>query len=60
MWQLDGEGSVAEKRRMDTCVRVAELLCCPRETIIALLMSSTPVQNKKLKILPSGYLWSLI
>ena len=56
MWQLDGEGSVAEKRRMDTCVRVAELLCCPRETIIALLMSSTPVQNKKLKILPSGYL----
>ena len=35
--------------RMDTCVCMAESLCYPPETIIILLISYTPTQNKKLK-----------
>ena len=35
--------------RMDTCICLIESLCCPYETIIALLTGYTPVQNKKLK-----------
>ena len=31
---------------MDTCVCVAESLPCPPETITALLIGSTPIQNK--------------
>ena len=31
--------------RMDTCVCMAESLCCPLETITALLISYTPTQN---------------
>ena len=50
---LDGRGVWG---RMDTCIRVAESLCCPPEAITALLIRSTPIQNKKLKILHSAYL----
>ena len=35
--------------RMDTCICMAESLCCPPETIPALLVGYTPIQNKKLK-----------
>ena len=35
--------------RMDTCICLIESLCCPYETIKALLTGYTPVQNKKLK-----------
>ena len=35
--------------RMDTCVCMADSFHCSSETITALLISSTPVQNKKLK-----------
>ena len=36
-------------RRMDTCMCMAESLCCPLATITTLLLGYTPVQNKKLK-----------
>ena len=32
---------------MDTCICMAESLCCPPETIIIFLIGSTPIQNKK-------------
>ena len=35
--------------RMDTCVCVAESLCCPPETIKTVLIGYTPIQSKKLK-----------
>ena len=35
--------------RMDTCVCMAESLCCPPEIITTLLISYTPTQNKKFK-----------
>ena len=35
--------------RIDTCIHMAESLCCSPETITALLISSTPIQNKMLK-----------
>ena len=35
--------------RMDTCMRTAESLCCPPETITTLFISYTPMQNKKFK-----------
>ena len=44
---LDGRGVWG---RMDTCVCMAESLCCPPETITTLLISYVPKQNKKLKI----------
>ena len=34
---------------MDICICMAEFLCCLPETITALLVSYTPIQNKKLK-----------
>ena len=34
---------------MDTCIRVAESLHCSPETITTLLISYSPIQNKKLK-----------
>ena len=43
---LDGWGVWG---RMDTHIRVAESLHCSPETITALLISYTPIQNKKLK-----------
>ena len=41
---LDGRGVWG---RMDTCVCLAETLCCPAETITTLLTSYKPIQNKK-------------
>ena len=40
-WQPGWEG---------VCVRIcmAESLCCPPETVTALLIDSTPIQNKKI------------
>ena len=35
--------------RIDPCMWMAESICCPPETIITLLISYTPIQNKKLK-----------
>ena len=43
---LDGRGVWG---RMDTCVCMAESFSCPLETITTLLISYTPIQNKKLK-----------
>ena len=34
---------------MDTCVYVAESLCCPPETITTLLINYIPIQNNKSK-----------
>ena len=33
----------------DTCICMAEPLCCPPETITALLIGYIPIQNKKVK-----------
>ena len=43
---LDGRGVWG---RMDSCIGLAESLCCPPETITTLLTGYTPIQNKKLK-----------
>ena len=32
--------------RMDTCIHMAELLCCSPETIVTLLIGHTPIRNK--------------
>ena len=45
--RVDGRGVW---RRMDTCVWMAESLCCPPETITTLLIGYIPMQNKKSKI----------
>ena len=37
-------------RRMDTCICVAESLRCSPEAITTLLISYTPIQNKKFKV----------
>ena len=37
---LDGRGVWG---RMDTCIHVAESLCCPLETITTLFIGSTPI-----------------
>ena len=42
---LDGRGLDG---RMDTCICMTESLSYPPETIITLLISYTPIQNKKL------------
>ena len=39
---------------MDTCIYMAESLCCPPEIITTLLAGYTPVQNKKFGDLPGG------
>ena len=44
MWQPPWEGVWG---RMDTCVRMAESLCYSPETITALLIGYTSIQNKK-------------
>ena len=43
---MDGSGVW---RRMDTCICMAVSLCCSPEAIVTLLISYTPIQNKKLK-----------
>ena len=40
MWQLDGKGVW---KRMDTCICMAESLCCPPETITTSLIGYTPI-----------------
>ena len=35
--------------RTDSCIGLAESLCCPPEIITTLLTGYTPIQNKKLK-----------
>ena len=52
---LDGRG-VWE--RMDTCICMAESLCCSPETTTTLLTGYTPVQNKKFKVWVAGSLYS--
>ena len=45
------QGSLAGRgvwARMDTCIRVTELLSCSPETITTLLNSYNPTQNKTL------------
>ena len=46
MWQPGWERGLGE---MDTCICMAESLCCPTETITTLLIGYTPKQNKSLK-----------
>ena len=41
---LDGRGVWG---RMDTCMCMAQSLCCPPETITTLLIGCSPVLNKK-------------
>ena len=43
---LDREGIWG---RMDTCICMAEFLCCSPETITTLFISYTPIQDKKFK-----------
>ena len=43
---LDGRGVWG---RMDTCICMAESLCCALETITTLIIGYIPVQNKKFK-----------
>ena len=43
MWQPGWEGVWG---RMGTCICVAESLCCPPETITALLIGNTPILSK--------------
>ena len=43
---LNGRGV---SRRVDTCICIAESLYCSPETMTALLISYTPIQNKMLK-----------
>jgi hypothetical protein len=38
---------VTSKGRIDTCLCMADSLCCPPETIIALSIGCTPIQIKK-------------
>ena len=42
-------GGTGVWERMDTCVCMAEALCCSPETTRTLLIGSTPIQNKKFK-----------
>ena len=46
VWWLDGRGVGG---RMDTCVCMAESLCCSPETVTTLLTGYIPIQNNKLK-----------
>ena len=45
IWQPGWEGNLGE----DTCIYMAESLCCPPETITALLIGYTSKQNEVLK-----------
>ena len=46
---LDNLDGREVRGRMDTCMCMAESLCSSPETITMLLISYTPIQNKKLK-----------
>ena len=46
-------GSLDEREvwgRLETCICMAEFLHCSPETITALLIGSTPTENKKIKL----------
>ena len=43
---LDGRG---EWGRRDSSICMTQFLCCPPETVTALSINYTPIQNKKLK-----------
>ena len=43
--RLDGRGVLG---RMDTCICMAESLCCPPKTVTTLLIGPTPVEKKSL------------
>ena len=43
---LDGRGVWG---RRDACIGMTASLCCPSEAIMTLLISYTPIQNKKFK-----------
>ena len=51
---------------MNTCTHMAEALHCPPETITALLISYTPIQNAKVKKkkkkrnTPGNYIWKYL
>ena len=47
IWQPGWEGSLGG---MDTCISMAEFLCCVPESIKTLLIGYTPIQNKKFNI----------
>ena len=47
VWQPGWEGSWGG--RVYTCIYMAEALCCSPQTITALLIGCTPIQNKELK-----------
>ena len=54
MWQPGGEGSLGDsayayKYTIHTCICMVESLHCSPETIIALLIGYTPIQNNKFK-----------
>ena len=44
---VDGRGV---EGRTDTCIGIAESLCCPPKTIITSLIGYTAMQNKKFKV----------
>ena len=44
---LDGRGVW---QRMDTCIWMAESLCCPPEIIATLFIGYTSIQDKKFKV----------
>ena len=51
---LDGRGI---RERINTCICMAEPVCCSPETITTLLISYTPIPNKKFKKLKKKTQW---
>ena len=47
IWQPGWEGV---RERMDTCICMAESLHCSPKTVTKLLISYTPIENKKFKL----------
>ena len=47
-WMEEGFGD-----RMDTCVWMAESLCCSPETTPVMLIGYTPIQSKNFKVKPT-------
>ena len=44
---------------MDTCIYMAEFLCCSPETTTTLLICYTPIQNKKFKVKLCNFLHNI-
>ena len=53
---LDGRGVWG---RMDTCICMAESLCCPPETIITLLIGYTRISEKAMAPHSSTLAWKI-